>query len=199
MKYEYYINSFILCNMQIYINTDSTLIFLWYRNYTFEEMIFILYWFKACVRYFSLFLKEKHFFVISNEVHWKEILLTFVFSSHHFTNIHSRLSYHTLPAFLKLRVLKNKCMCNRDNAHDVIFSPKKKSRREVNQRIKQKSRQTSGKVLKLIWMVQKIILPLIKGLKCLVILKIFCKYWYILNKWRTVSKHFFASNSKVKV
>ena len=44
--------------------------------------------FKACVRYFSLFLKEV------------------VFSSHSFMNIHPRLSYYALPALLKPLVLK---------------------------------------------------------------------------------------------
>ena len=47
-----------------------------------------------------------YFFIISNELHLKEIKLTAVFSSNRFMNIHSRLSYHALSAFLKLLVLK---------------------------------------------------------------------------------------------
>ena len=50
-------------------------------------------------------------------------------------------------------------MCNRDNAHDLDIFLDKKSRREVNQQTKQKPRQTSRKVLKLIGVVQKVILP----------------------------------------
>ena len=42
-------------------------------------------------------------------------------------NIHSRLSYHVLPTFLKLLVLKKKsCIYNRDNAHDVDIFPDEK-------------------------------------------------------------------------
>ena len=59
---------------------------------------------KACAGYFLLFLRDMYFFVSSNEVHWKEIQLTLVFSSHCFTNIYSLLSYHALPASLKLLV-----------------------------------------------------------------------------------------------
>ena len=50
-----------------------------------------------------------------------------VFFSHHFMNIHSRLSYHTLLTFLKLLILKKKnCICNRDNAYDVDIFPDEK-------------------------------------------------------------------------
>ena len=59
---------------------------------------------KACVCYFSLFLKEMYFFVILNKVHWKKFNLQLFFSSHCFTNIYSLWSYHVLPASLKLLV-----------------------------------------------------------------------------------------------
>ena len=41
-------------------------------------------------------------------------------------NIHSSLNYHALSAFLKLCVLKNNCICNRDNAHDIDIFPDEK-------------------------------------------------------------------------
>ena len=41
-------------------------------------------------------------------------------------NFHSRLSYHMLPTFLKLLVLKNNCICNQDNARDVDIFPNEK-------------------------------------------------------------------------
>ena len=45
-------------------------------------------------------------------------------------NSDSHLSYHALPAFLELLVLKKNCMSNRDNAHDVgIFSDEKITKR----------------------------------------------------------------------
>ena len=59
---------------------------------------------KACVHYFSLFLKDK---CISSLVRTKYIERKFnlvVFSSHCFTNIYSLLLYHALPASLKLLV-----------------------------------------------------------------------------------------------
>ena len=57
--------------------------------------------FKACVRYFSLFLKDK---CISSLVRTNYIEKKFnlvVFSFHCFTNIYSLLGYHALPASLK--------------------------------------------------------------------------------------------------
>ena len=61
-------------------------------------LIFLLF-FKACVRYFSLFLKDK---CISSLVRTKYIEKKFTF--HCFTNIYSLLGYHALPASLKLLV-----------------------------------------------------------------------------------------------
>ena len=58
----------------------------------------IIYFFKACIRYFSLFLKDK---CISSLVRTKYIE---VFSSHYFTNIYSLLGYNMLPTSLKLLV-----------------------------------------------------------------------------------------------
>ena len=59
-----------------------------------------IFWiFKACVCYFSLFLKDK---CISSLVRTKYIEKKFTF--HCFTNIYSLLGYHALPASLKLLV-----------------------------------------------------------------------------------------------
>ena len=55
-------------------------------------------------------------------------------------NIYSLLSYHALPAFLKLLVLKNNCICNQDNACDIAACPDNKAQREKSQQIKHKSR-----------------------------------------------------------
>ena len=41
-------------------------------------------------------------------------------------NIHSHSSFHVLPAFLKLLVLKNVCTCNSDNAHNIDICPDEK-------------------------------------------------------------------------
>ena len=62
---------------------------------------------KACVRYLSLFLKVKCICSLFRTKYIeKKFKNAFVFSSHRFMNIHSRLSYHALPALLKLLVLK---------------------------------------------------------------------------------------------
>ena len=59
-------------------------------------------------------------------------------------NFHSRLSYHALSTFLKL-VLKNNCMCNRDNAHDVdIFPDKKVTTSEPTNQAKTKTDISKG-------------------------------------------------------
>ena len=103
--------------------------------------------FIACVRYFfTIFKRKMYFFIISNEMHWKEIKLSVVFSSYRFMNIHSRLSYQALPAFLKLLVLKNNCMCNRDNAHDIDIFPDKKitKRNEPTNQAKTKTNIAKG-------------------------------------------------------
>ena len=92
-------------------------------------------------------------------------------------NIHSRLSYHVLPAFLKLLVLKNKCMCNRDNAQDVdIFTDEKITKRsEPTNQAKTKTNIAKG--LETYLNGSKNYLTSYQGFKiCLVILKILCKY-----------------------
>ena len=95
-------------------------------------------------------------------------------------NIHSRLSYHARPAFLKL-VLKNNCMCNRDNAHDVDILPDEKitTRSEPANQAKTKTNIAKG---------LKIYLNDLKNyLRIrLVIVKILGKYWYILNNIRLI-------------
>ena len=76
----------------------------------------------------------------------KKFNLQLFFSSHHFMKIHSCLSYHVLPAFLKLRALRNNCMCNRDNAHDTDIFPGKKiaKRIEPTNQAKTKTNITKG-------------------------------------------------------
>ena len=87
-------------------------------------------------------------------------------------NIHSRLSYHALPAFLKLRVLKNNCMCNRDNAHDVDIFPDEKIMKRSEPTNQAKTKTNIAKGLK-----TYLNLTTYEGFKiCLVILKILCKY-----------------------
>ena len=73
-----------------------------------------------------------YFFVISNKVHWKEIYLTVVFTSHCFMNIYSLRGYHALPASLKLLVLKKITVCVIETMF-VTFVQMNKARREVNQ------------------------------------------------------------------
>ena len=46
-----------------------------------------------CPLFFTIFKRQMYFFLSSNEVQWKEIYLTVVFSSHCFTNIYSLLGY----------------------------------------------------------------------------------------------------------
>ena len=60
---------------------------------------------KVCVSYFSLFLKVKCISLLFRTKYIEKKFNLVVFSSSRFINIHSRLSYHTLPAFSKL-VLK---------------------------------------------------------------------------------------------
>ena len=80
----------------------------------------------------------------------KKFNLQLFFSSHCFMNIYPRLRYHALPAFLKRLALKNNCMCNRDNAHDADILTDEKLTKRSEQQTKQKLRQTSQKILKLI-------------------------------------------------
>ena len=56
----------------------------------------------------------------------KKFNLQLFFSSHRFINIHSRLSYHGPPTFLKLLELKNEPQSNRGNAHAVDIFPDEK-------------------------------------------------------------------------
>ena len=92
-------------------------------------------------------------------------------------------------------------MCNHDNAHDVdIFLDEKITNK--SKPIKQeKTKTNTAKGLKNYLNGSKNYLTSYQGFKiCLVILKIICKYWYVLNKWRIASKHtLFALNWKVKV
>ena len=92
-------------------------------------------------------------------------------------NIHARLSYHVLIAFLKLRVLKNNCICNRDNAHDADIFPDVKitKRSELTNQAKTKTNIAKG--LKTYLNGSKNYLTTYQWFKiCLVILKILCKY-----------------------
>ena len=101
-------------------------------------------------------------------------------------NIHSYLSYHALPAFLKLLVLKNNCMCNRGNGHDIdIFSDEKITKKsEPTNQVKTKTNIAKG--LKTYLNGLKNYLIMYQGFKiCLVILKILGKYCYILNNSNT--------------
>ena len=152
-----------------------------------------------CLLFFTIFKRKMYFSVIPNEVHWKEFWLTFVFSSHRFMNIHSCLSYHALPTFLKL-VLKKNCMCNWDNAHDVdVFQMTKITKRSelINQA---QAKIISVKGLQTYLNDLKNYLTTYEGFKVrLVILKILGKYWHIWNKWRIVWRYFFALTLKVKV
>ena len=84
---------------------------------------------KACVRFFSLFLKDK---CISSLLRMKYIektfnLKLFFLSTISFTNIYSLLGYHALPPtslkLLDFLFRKDNCMCNRDNACDVAACP----------------------------------------------------------------------------
>ena len=98
-------------------------------------------------------------------------------------NIHSCLSYHTLSAFLKLRVLKSNCMCNRDNAHDVDIFPDEKIMKRSEPKNQAKTKTNIVKGLKTYLNGSKNYLTTYQGFKIfLVILKILCKYWYIFNK-----------------
>ena len=64
---------------------------------------------KACARfYFSLFLKYKCISFLFRRKYIKKKFNFVVFSSHCFMIIHSCLSDHGLPTFLKLLDLKNK-------------------------------------------------------------------------------------------
>ena len=99
-----------------------------------------------------------------------------VFSSHCFMNIDSRLSYHVLPTFLKL-VLKNNCMCNQDNAHDVNIFPDEKNMNRSEPKNQAKTKTNIAKGLKTYLNGSKNYLTTYQGFKiCLVILKILCKY-----------------------
>ena len=82
-----------------------------------------------------------------------------------------------MPAFLKIFVLKNNCMCNRDNAHDVdIFLDEKITKRsEPTNQAKTKANLAKG--LKTYLNGSKNYLTTDKGFKiCLVIPQILCKY-----------------------
>ena len=92
-------------------------------------------------------------------------------------NIHSRLSYHALPAFLKLRVLKNNCMCNRDNAHDVDIFPDAKLTKKSEPTNQAKTKTNIAKGLKTCLNDLKNYLNTYQGFKIrFVILKILGKY-----------------------
>ena len=86
-----------------------------------EQIRFIL---KACVRYFSLFLKEK---CISSLFRTKHIekkfnLQLFFLSTASQTFILSRATTRHPPPW-NFSFRKNNCMCNRDNPRDVAACP----------------------------------------------------------------------------
>ena len=56
---------------------------------------------KACVRYFSLFSKDKCISSLFRTKYVEKKFNLVVFSSHCFTNIYSLRGYHALPASLK--------------------------------------------------------------------------------------------------
>ena len=92
-------------------------------------------------------------------------------------NIHSRLSYHALPTFLKLLLLKNNCICNRDNAHDIDIFPAEKTTKRGEPSNQAKTKTNIVKGLKTYLNGLKNCLTTYQGFKiCLVILKILCKY-----------------------
>ena len=91
-------------------------------------------------------------------------------------NIHSHLSYRMLSAFLKLLVLKNNCMCNGDNAHDVDIFPDEKIMKRSESKKQRKTKTNNVKGLKTHLNGSKNYLTTYQGFKiCLVILKILCK------------------------
>ena len=84
----------------------------------------IIYFFKACICYFSLFLKDK---CISSLVRTKYIekrftLQLFFLPTVSWTFILSWATMRYLPCWNFL-FSKNNCMCNWDNAHDVAACP----------------------------------------------------------------------------
>ena len=100
-----------------------------------------------------------------------------VFSSHHFMNIHCHLSYHVLPTFLKLHVLKNNCLCNRDNAHDIDIFPDEKITKRSEPTNQAKTKANVAKGFKTYLNGSKNYLTTYQGFKiCFVILKTLCKY-----------------------
>ena len=134
-----------------------------------------------CLLFFTIFKTKMYFFVISNEIYWKEILLTVVLSSHRFMNIHSRLSYQALPTFLKLLVLKKELHVESRQCSWRRHFPRWKNHKEkwtnkpsTNQ---DKHRENCSNLFK--WF-KKLSY---QGFKIrLVILKVLGKCWYILNK-----------------
>ena len=124
-----------------------------------------------------------YFFLISNEVHWKEIVTwTFTLA---WAIMHYPLSWNFLFWKITVCVIKKMLMT-------LAFSQMKKSQREVNPTNQAKTKTNIAKGLKIYLNGSKSYLTTYQGFKiCLLILKIFCKYWYILNKWRIVSKHTF--------
>ena len=115
-----------------------------------------------------------------------------IYSCFFFPSFHEHSLSLSLPAFLKLRVLKNNCMCNGDNAHNVDVFPDEKITKRSEPTNQAKTKTNIAKGLKTYLNGSKNYLTTYQGFKiCLVILKILCKYWYILNKWRIVSKHTF--------
>ena len=97
-------------------------------------------------------------------------------------NIHSHSIYHKLPIFLKLLVLKNNCMCNQDNAHDVDIFPDEKITKRSEPTNQAKTKTNIVKGLKTYLNGLKNCLTTYQRFKiCLVILKIPGKYRYIFN------------------
>ena len=94
-------------------------------------------------------------------------------------NIHSCLSYYALLTFLKLCVLKNNCMCNRDNAHDVDIFPDEKITKTSEPTNQAKTKTNVVKGLKTYLNGSKNYLTTYQGFNIchgLAILKVLCKY-----------------------
>ena len=87
------------------------------------------------------------------------------------------MNYHALPVFLKVLILKNNCMCNRDNAHDVDISSDKKITKRIEPTNQAKTKTNIAKGLKTYLNGSKNYLNIYQGFKIrLLILKILGKY-----------------------
>ena len=91
--------------------------------------------------------------------------------------IHSRLTYHAPPTFLKLCVLRNNCMFNRDNARDVDIFPDERIMKRNEPTNQAETKTNIAKGLKTYLNGSQNYLTTYQGFKmCLEFLKILCKY-----------------------